>query len=243
MFEQTLLTHPRATQKTGALFVSLLAQILICGVLLITPLIFTDALPALRMARIDSFVPPQPPAPEPPVMEAVTQTTASRQFNPLTTIRAPISIPQRLVPNTLEAVAPIPPVAVANPDLFPGIAVAVPIVIPAPPPPTPVAVEPNPAPLAPPLQVSGGAQLAKLIKRVVPAYPALARQIRVSGTVRLLGIIAKDGRIRELKVLSGHPMLRQSALDAVSQWVYSPTILSGQPVEVEAPIDVIFEFR
>ena len=85
--------------------------------------------------------------------------------------------------------------------------------------------------------------MAKLINRVVPAFPEMARRLRVSGTVRLLGIIGKDGRIRELRVLSGHPLLRQSALDAVGQWVYSPTILGGQPVEVEAPIDVNFEIR
>jgi protein TonB len=64
--------------------------------------------------------------------------------------------------------------------------------------------------------------------------------MRISGTVQLLGIIAKDGTIQKLQVLSGHPLLRQAAIDAVSQWVYRPTILNGQPVEVEAPIDVIF---
>lgn len=85
--------------------------------------------------------------------------------------------------------------------------------------------------------------MAKLIKRIVPVYPAMARQIRVSGTVKLLGIITKDGRIRELKVLSGHPLLRPAALAAVSQWIYIPTTLGDQAVEVEAPIDVIFELR
>jgi protein TonB len=83
-------------------------------------------------------------------------------------------------------------------------------------------------------------QSAKLLKQVVPMYPQPARQLRISGTVHLLGIIAKDGTIQKLQVLSGHPMLRQAALDAVSLWVYRPTILNGQPVEVEAPIDVIF---
>jgi protein TonB len=77
----------------------------------------------------------------------------------------------------------------------------------------------------------------------MPVYPALGRQVRVSGTVRLMGIIAKDGHIRELKLLSGHPMLSPAALDAVRQWIYSPTTLNGEPVEVEAPIDVIFELR
>ena len=71
-------------------------------------------------------------------------------------------------------------------------------------------------------------------------YPRPASQFRISGTVHLLGIIANDGTIQKLQVLSGHPLLRQAALDAVSQWVYRPTVLNGQPVEVKAPIDVIF---
>ena len=85
--------------------------------------------------------------------------------------------------------------------------------------------------------------MSKLIKKVVPAYPTLAHQMHASGTVRLLGIIARDGHVRDLRVLSGHPLLQQAARDAVNQWIYSPTILSGQPVEVESPIDVIFELR
>ena len=90
------------------------------------------------------------------------------------------------------------------------------------------------------VRVGGDVQSAKIIKRVLPAYPRAAIQTRISGTVHLLGIIAKDGTIQKLQVLSGHPLLQQAALDAVSQWVYRPTILNGQPVEVEAPIDVIF---
>jgi len=91
-----------------------------------------------------------------------------------------------------------------------------------------------------PVLVGGDVQAAKLITRVLPAYPQTARQLRISGTVHLLGIIAKDGRIQRLQVLNGHPLLRQAAIDAVSQWVYRPTFLNGQPVEVEAPIDVMF---
>ena len=94
-----------------------------------------------------------------------------------------------------------------------------------------------------PLLVGGDVQSAKLIKRVVPVYPRPASAFRISGTVHLLGIIAKDGTIQRLQVLSGHPLLRQAAIDAVSQWIYRPTVLDGQPVEVEAPIDVIFTLR
>jgi len=88
--------------------------------------------------------------------------------------------------------------------------------------------------------MGGDVQAAKLIKKVIPAYPPLARRARVSGTVRLLGVVAKDGTVQRLELMSGHPLLSQAALDAVRQWVYKPTLLNGQPVEVQAPIDVIF---
>ena len=81
---------------------------------------------------------------------------------------------------------------------------------------------------------------AKIIKRAIPIYPPLAKQARISGVVRLEGIIAKDGTIQKLRVLSGHPLLVTAAVEAVRQWVYSPTQLNGQAVEVIAPIDVNF---
>jgi protein TonB len=73
-----------------------------------------------------------------------------------------------------------------------------------------------------------------------PIYPPLARQSRVEGSVVLHAVINKDGEVSELQVLSGHPLLVKAALDAVRQWRYSPTLLSGQAVEVETTITVTF---
>jgi protein TonB len=89
-------------------------------------------------------------------------------------------------------------------------------------------------------RVGGAVQAAKLVNRVQPVYPPLARQTRISGTVKLHAIIGKDGAVTQLQVLSGHPLLVQSALDAVKQWRYQPTLLNGEPVEVDTEIDVIF---
>jgi periplasmic protein TonB len=94
-----------------------------------------------------------------------------------------------------------------------------------------------------PRPIGGDVQAAKLLKRVVPVYPALAKQALVSGTVHLVGIIAKDGTIQRLELVSGHPLLTKAALDAVRQWVYRPTLLNGEAVEVIAPIDVIFTLQ
>ena len=74
---------------------------------------------------------------------------------------------------------------------------------------------------------------AKIITNMQPVYPPLARQTRISGTVKLHAIISRDGSVQQLDLLSGHPLLVQSALDAVRQWKYQPTLLNGEPVEVE----------
>jgi protein TonB len=83
-------------------------------------------------------------------------------------------------------------------------------------------------------------QEALLVNRVVPVYPELARQMRIEGTVRLQAVIGRDGTVESLQVLSGQPMLAKAAVAAVREWCYRPTLLRGEPVEVETFITVIF---
>ena len=85
-----------------------------------------------------------------------------------------------------------------------------------------------------------GVQEAKAVHKAEPMYPPLAKQARIQGTVRLEAVIAADGSIQNLRVLEGHPLLVQSALQAVQQWRYQPTLLSGEPVEVVTFIEVVF---
>jgi protein TonB len=75
---------------------------------------------------------------------------------------------------------------------------------------------------------------------VTPVYPPLAKQARIQGTVRFTAIIGKDGTIQNLQLVTGHPLLVAAAQDAVRQWVYKPTLLNGEPVEVVTQIDVNF---
>lgn len=107
-------------------------------------------------------------------------------------------------------------------------------------PPHPV---PTPQPEKRPVKVSGGVMQAQLISRIEPRYPAIAVQTRQSGTVVLHAIISRDGRIEALQVVSGSPFLVQAALDAVRQWRYRPTMLGGEPVEVETTITVEFRLQ
>ena len=81
---------------------------------------------------------------------------------------------------------------------------------------------------------------AMLIRRVGPVYPPLARQTRREGQVELRAIIATDGTIQSLQVVKGDALFLSSATDAVSQWRYRPTVLNGQPVEIETYITVIY---
>jgi protein TonB len=83
-------------------------------------------------------------------------------------------------------------------------------------------------------------QAANLIHKVDPVYPPLAYQARIQGTVRFTVIIGRDGRIQNLQLLSGHPLLVEAARQAVSQWEYRPTLLNGSPVEVVTQVDVNF---
>jgi len=82
-----------------------------------------------------------------------------------------------------------------------------------------------------------------LVRRVDPVYPPLARSARIQGRVVLAAIISKAGTIQHLQVLSGHPMLVNAALDAVSQWRYRPYVLNGEVIEVETQITVNFKLN
>ena len=83
-------------------------------------------------------------------------------------------------------------------------------------------------------------QALNLLVKVNPGYPPLAKQAGVEGTVGLLATIAPDGAVKQLEAQSGHPLLIPAAMEAVKQWVYKPTLLNGQPVEVSTRIDVNF---
>jgi protein TonB len=90
------------------------------------------------------------------------------------------------------------------------------------------------------VRVSQGVSQGLLVHKVTPAYPPLARQARIQGTVVLQALIGKDGTIQNLKLVSGHPMLASAALEAVKEWRYKPYYLNGEPVEVETTINVNF---
>jgi TonB family protein len=94
----------------------------------------------------------------------------------------------------------------------------------------------------PPDRIRMGDNVAasRLLNRVQPMYPPLARQTRISGKVSLHVIISKEGTVSDVQVVSGHPLLLASSIDAVRQWRYEPMLLNGQPVEVDTTVDVVY---
>jgi TonB family protein len=107
---------------------------------------------------------------------------------------------------------------------------------PPPPPPPPGGAQPT----ASQIRIGGNLQSEKLVYRTALTYPAAAREARIQGAVRLEAVIAKDGSVAKLTLVNGHPLLVPSALEAVQQWRYRPTLLNGLPVEVITLIDVNF---
>lgn len=93
------------------------------------------------------------------------------------------------------------------------------------------------------IRVGGAVQAAKLIHRVQPDYPQVARGEHLQGTVRLRALIAKDGSLARLYVIKGYCSLADSSLRAVSQWRYAPTLFNGEPVEIDTEITVIFQLQ
>jgi TonB family protein len=99
------------------------------------------------------------------------------------------------------------------------------------------------APEPPKIIIGGNVQASKIVSQPKPVYPPDAKEARIQGTVRLNVDISVDGKVKDVSVISGPPELVKSAVDAVSQWVYSTTLLNGEPVEVTTTVDVNYTLR
>jgi protein TonB len=221
------------------------AMLLACAIVI--PLWFPAALPRPQALMLWIAAPGPPPAP--PVVR--TEAVAAPRMRPLQLadyrLYEPVNIPARAVmiedpplpegANVFASAGSGKDVA----DLMAGI-LTPPAQAPAA---APVVHAPPPAaPAAPPrVRVGTGVKAAEVIERIAPVYPALARQSRISGVVELEGVVGIDGHIRELRVISGHPLLVRAALDAVAQWRFRPTLLNGEPVEIVQPVIVRFNLQ
>jgi periplasmic protein TonB len=114
---------------------------------------------------------------------------------------------------------------------------------PAPPPPAPTPlpkIEPAPEVKSGPSKVSEGVLQGRAIKKVRPGYPEIARRNRIGGLVQVQVLISEDGRVMEAFIINGHPLLRNAAIEAARQWIFTPTMLSKVPVKVQGVLSFNF---
>jgi len=227
--------------KRATIPIAYILEVILVGVTVLVPLIYTEALPKAQLMTFLVAPPPPPPPPPPPAAAAVR---AVRRVTAEDIMKAPTVIPKTIA-QIKDEPEPLPSGAVGVVGGVPGgmpggtpggvlgsiisSAAAAP-----PPPPPPKAAAPRR------IRVGGQVEAAKLIFRPTPDYPPLAKMARIQGMVRLEAIISRDGTIQDLKVVSGHPLLVKAALEAVQRWRYQPTLLNGEPVEVVTEIDVTF---
>ncbi len=232
MFEQGLV-EDRSSRRGWSFAGSVAIQAAGLAAVLLVPLLNTYEIDLTAWARSSFYLAvPPPPAPAPPAVQPAPQPAVTRYE---ADFRAPSVIPDE-VAFLQDAGEPVSPIAAmpASPGVPGGSGV-----------PGTVGVlgmfgDGAGLPPPPPIRVGGNIQNARVTHRVLPVYPLEAVEQFVSGTVRLQAIIATDGRVRDLELVSGHPMLVAAAMEAVAQWRYKPTKLNGRDVEVVTVIDVNF---
>ncbi len=242
MFDEMVVSspNPKKTNKPWTVVLSMIFQTAFLAVLILIPLIYTEALPKTMMATLLVAPPPPPPPPPPPIAQIVHVKPQVHLMD------AGKLVTPKVIPKDIKIIKEDAPDmssmgmqggvvgGVAGGQMGGVIGGVIGGVGGAPPPPKPTQTR---------IRQGGNVTAAKLMNKVQPQYPPLARQTRISGTVRLHAIIGKNGAVEQLEVMSGHPLLVQAALDAVRQWKYQATTLNGEPVEVDTTIDVIFSLN
>ncbi len=234
MFSTLESNWDQSARRGRATLASFAVQALGLSLLLAIPLLTIQGPPKLQwFCRLPVPTPPSAPAPPPSGQQPTHSSNISNGQ-----LLQPPTIPNTIANLSEQPVASAPDAShlgvdrgtgTARRGVFDSIGNSVDV---APPPPPPAAP-------AHPLKVSHWAE-GNIIYRVQPSYPPIARQARVQGTVELRAIISKAGTIENLVVVSGHPMLVKSAIEAVRQWRYRPYLLNNEPIEVETEITVNF---
>jgi protein TonB len=232
------------TRKPATVLVSTGLHVVVILVLLLVPLAHPQALPALS-AAVGLPLPVVAKAGTPKQAEA-RGTVVQPHIRPASSdLIQPAAIPSDIAlisddPSDAFTEITSSPISTVG-SLLRSIAERPEVsTVPEPPPPPMPAVTP---PASAPIRVGGKVQAANLVHQILPKYPALARQARVQGAVILEATIDREGTVSELRVISGHPLLIDAALEAVQQWKYKPTILNGEPIDVITTITVTFSFQ
>jgi protein TonB len=216
-----------AGRRGATLTVSIVVHVVLIAACLIVPLVYDDIIPepadAVRAFFVEPAAPPPPPPPPPPPAPAVRQAV-TRPPQPVQEAKfvAPIEVPQEL---------PEPDQNLDSFGIEGGVAGGVEGGVPGGVVGGVVGGLPT-APAEPPRVRVGGSIIApKLLKKVAPPYPELARASRVGGIVILEAVVGTNGHVKSVSVLRGHPLLDPGSIEAVKQWRYQPLLLNGVPTE------------
>jgi periplasmic protein TonB len=230
IIEEDSRSRGKRAAQAGLAFV---LQVAIVGTLVIVPLFLTQAIDLHQFEKTLLVAPPPPAAPSPPVVHAQTVVPKQTFLHPLLT--APTIIPKKIVETASDIGAAAPSIS----DMAGGVAGGTGDVLGgslgAPPPPPPAAVRPKG-----PIRISSGMREPRLLSAPPVVYSPIARTARVEGTVILDAIIDEQGNVTQVRVISGPALLLGSALKAVSERKYEPTILDGQPVSIRLNVTVEF---
>jgi len=216
------------TRKWYTVPLSVFTHVFVVGVLLAAPLLATMILPLPRSVVIFTAPPPPPSLrlpPPPHVTPDVAPVEVDRDAAP---IEAPTTLsPEPAYEPRSLSLGVAPAVGVLAPDGAPSVGITAP-----------------PQPVTTTIRVGGAIEAPRLLKRIDPVYPAMARNARLQGYAVIEATIGRDGAVKDVRVVkSAHPLLDKAALDAVAQWKYSPTILNGEAVDVLLNVTVTFTLR
>ena len=242
MFEHAVLENSFGNRRAFAASAGFAGQAALAAFIAIAPMIWPQVLPSPRFMMTIT-----PPPPAPPEQTAAVRPRTSHSVAPV--FRADLLIPSRMPPHPPMVEDPPGPPSVTGvagglgtaqgSGLLESLLRASPEIA------KPVA---KPAEPKPPVEETKRIRVSsldpgRLIHMVQPVYPPIAKTAHIEGTVELSAVIGTDGHVRDLNVISGHPLLRKAALDAVRQWIYKPPVLNGESVEIVAPVAVIFRLN
>ncbi len=239
-----------AGSRVWRLATSILLHTIVLGVPLLLGLWFTDTLDLRAYTMTLLAAPPPPPAPPPPAAGPAIKAAKipRRVFSAGGKLLAPMVIPREIA--TLHE-EPLPPEAGLDgvvggvPGGVPGgqLGGVIGGIIGGMPSTMSKAIAPQQAAPKKPIRVGGRIKPPRQIAKTAPAYPVLARQARVQGEVVLDAVIDTEGKVINVSVVSGHPLLIEAAINCVRQWKYEPTYLNEEPIAVQLIVKVSFELR
>jgi protein TonB len=235
LIESDVVKHKTSQSKT--LPVSLTLHAIVLLIIIIVPILSPAELPepaaAVRAFFVDPVSAPAPPPPPPPPAPKATvvKTPPKPEIDTSPKFQAPVDVPEQIKPEEGLDLGVEGGVAGGVEGGVPGGVVG-----------GVVGGLPD-APVVQAVRVGGQIKEPKKLKNINPVYPDIAKQARVQGVVILECTISPQGKVTDVKVLRGIPLLDAAAIEAVKQWVYTPTLLNGVPVPVIMTVTVNFRLN